>query len=357
MRDELLGISPRERDWVVVGASPESLLGRGFRQVGRDFPVFLHPRTGEEYALARTERKSGRGYGGFVVDAAPTVTLEEDLLRRDLTINAMARDSRRNIIDPHGGRADLRSRRLRHVSPAFSEDPLRVLRAARINARLSERGFAIDPETLALMRALSGSGELSELPAERLWVETEKALRGAAPEVYFQVLADCGAIAALCPAWRPSAPELGRLRRAARAGHSLPVRFAALLARQDREAIEAWCDVCKAPRQCRELALLSRARGMDCHCRSGGDALRLLENTDAWRRGARFEEFLQVCALCFGLRDAGRRRLLAARRASLSIDTGRWRARGLSGGAIGERVRESRLRRLDRLYALKPSAR
>ncbi|MGL5532391.1 MAG: multifunctional CCA tRNA nucleotidyl transferase/2'3'-cyclic phosphodiesterase/2'nucleotidase/phosphatase, partial [Plesiomonas shigelloides] len=194
VRDQLLGLNVTERDWVVVGATPEQLLAQGYQQVGRDFPVFLHPRTHEEYALARTERKQGQGYTGFVCHAAPDVTLEQDLLRRDLTINAIAQAEDGSLTDPYGGQQDLRDRWLRHVSPAFSEDPLRVLRVARFAARFAHLGFRVAPETLALMQQISASGELTHLTAERVWKETEKALNSAAPDVYFAVLRACGAL-------------------------------------------------------------------------------------------------------------------------------------------------------------------
>lgn len=199
VRDSLLNIPVVDHDWVVVGATPAELLALGYQQVGKDFPVFLNPDSHEEYALARTERKSGQGYTGFTCYAAPDVTLEEDLLRRDLTINAIARSAEGELIDPYGGVADLQARVLRHVSDAFGEDPLRVLRVARFNARFAHLGFRIADETLALMRQMAHSGELAALTAERVWKETEKALQSQSPQVYFQVLRDCGALAVLFP--------------------------------------------------------------------------------------------------------------------------------------------------------------
>src|ERR1700694_2038029 len=196
VRDELLGRPISDRDFVVVGATPEEMLAQGYRPVGRDFPVFLHPESGDEYALARTERKSGRGYHGFTFHVAPDVTLEEDLGRRDLTINAMARDESGKLIDPYGGERDLRAGILRHVSPAFAEDPLRVLRVARFAARFA---FTIAPETEALMRAIVASGELATLPAERVWQELSRALMEAKPSRFFAVLRACGALAQLLP--------------------------------------------------------------------------------------------------------------------------------------------------------------
>jgi len=199
VRDTLLGLPVKDRDWVVVGATPQEMLDAGYQQVGRDFPVFLHPQSREEYALARTERKSGSGYTGFTCYAAPDVTLEQDLLRRDLTVNALAQDENGTIIDPFNGQQDLRQRILRHVSPAFNEDPLRVLRVARFAARYAHLSFRIADETMTLMRDMTGAGELAHLTPERVWKETESALRTRNPQVYFQVLRDCGALKVLFP--------------------------------------------------------------------------------------------------------------------------------------------------------------
>lgn len=199
IRDKLLGLEPGDRDHVVVGATPEEMLAQGFKPVGRDFPVFLHPRTGEEYALARTERKSGRGYRGFVVDSDPSVTLEEDLARRDFTINAIAQDEQGDLFDPLGGARDVQARVLRHAGPAFVEDPLRVLRAARFMARFAGLGFAVAPETMALMREMAKSGELGELVPERVWQELARSLRSATPSAFLRTLRDCGALAQVLP--------------------------------------------------------------------------------------------------------------------------------------------------------------
>nr|WP_233092394.1 multifunctional CCA addition/repair protein [Serratia odorifera] len=244
VRDRLLKIPVFDHDWVVVGATPEELLALGYQQVGRDFPVFLNPNTHEEYALARTERKSGQGYTGFVCHAAPDVTLEEDLQRRDLTINAIAQTTDGELVDPYHGVDDLNARVLRHVSAAFSEDPLRVLRVARFAARFAHLGFTIAPETAALMRQMTDSGELSALTAERVWKETEKALQSDNPQVYFQVLRDCHALQVLFPEidalfgvpapekWHPEIDTgvhtLMTLAIAARLTPEIDVRFAAL---------------------------------------------------------------------------------------------------------------------------------
>ncbi len=199
VRDGLLGLPVKDKDWVVVGATPQQMLDNGYQQVGRDFPVFLHPDSHEEYALARTERKSGHGYTGFVCHADPDVTLEQDLQRRDLTINAIALDENGGYVDPWGGREDLERRILRHVSPAFNEDPLRVLRVARFAARYAHLNFRIADDTMSLMREMAARGELAHLTPERVWKETENALSARNPQVYFQVLRDCGALAILFP--------------------------------------------------------------------------------------------------------------------------------------------------------------
>jgi tRNA nucleotidyltransferase (CCA-adding enzyme) len=199
VRDRLLGLPAGDRDFVVVGQTQEAMLSRGFKPVGRDFPVFLHPLTGEEYALARTERKSGRGYRGFVVDADPSVTLEEDLGRRDFTINAIAEDDSGQLVDPFGGVRDIEGRVLRHVGPAFAEDPLRVLRAARFMARFASHGFAIAPDTMALMRTMVDSGELAELVPERVWQELQRALMSPTPSAFVRTLRDCGALGVVLP--------------------------------------------------------------------------------------------------------------------------------------------------------------
>ncbi len=244
VRDTLLDLPVSERDWVVVGATPGQMLALGYQQVGRDFPVFLHPESKEEYALARTERKSGNGYTGFICHAAPDVTLEADLLRRDLTINAIAQTVEGELVDPYHGRYDLQQRLLRHVSPAFQEDPLRVLRVARFAARFAHLGFHIAEETLALMQFMTREGELAFLTPERVWKETEKALATRSPHVYFQVLRDCGALAVLFPEidnlygvpapaqWHPEIDSgvhtLMTLMIAARLTPEIDVRFATL---------------------------------------------------------------------------------------------------------------------------------
>ena len=285
MRDELLGLPVADRDWVVVGSTPEEMARLGFRPVGKDFPVFLHPETHEEYALARTERKSGRGYKGFTVYAAPDVTLEDDLKRRDLTINAMARDEAGALVDPFGGEKDLRAGVLRHVSESFAEDPVRILRVARFAARF---GFRIADETMALMQAMVASGEADHLVAERVWQEFARGLAEAQPKLMFEALEQCGLRAKLLP-------ELEKVPR--NFSGPLPVRFALLCWPLAEAAIEALCDRLKVPNEERELALAA------CRCRpllaakTPGELLELFKRGDAFRRRERFGQLLQAAKL------------------------------------------------------------
>ena len=331
LRDELLGLPVKDRDWVVVGATPEEMLARGFKPVGRDFPVFLHPETHEEYALARTERKTGPGYTGFVFHAAPGVTLEEDLARRDLTINAMARGEDGLVVDPYGGRVDLERKILRHVSPAFAEDPVRILRVARFAARFAD--FAIAPETLALMRAMVDNGEVDALVAERVWQELARGLLEATPSRLFETLRACGALARLLPEldrlWGVPQradfhPEIDTgvhvmmvVDMAARLGLSLPARFAALthdlgkgltpadilprhIGHEQKSValLEPLCARLRVPADCRELArLVARYHG-DMHKVAElrpETKLKILERCDALRRPDRFLEVLGAC--------------------------------------------------------------
>lgn len=333
VRDDLLGIADSDRDWVVVGATPQIMLDNGFTPVGKDFPVFLHPTTKEEYALARTERKSGTGYKGFTVYATPDVTLEEDLQRRDLTINAIARDAEGNLVDPWGGVSDLHNRVLRHVSPAFAEDPLRVLRVARFAARFADQGFTIAPETQALMQAMSRSGELRELVAERVWREFDKALQTDQAQVFIQVLRDCGALAILLPEvdrlfgvpqpvqWHPEVDTgthtLLSLQQACLLSNDLAVRFAALMhdvgkgltprenwpqhIAHEHSGIPLIAEVCqrlRVPTECADLARLSCQYHTHCHqmqILKPATVLKTLEGLDAFRRPQRLQKFLQVC--------------------------------------------------------------
>jgi tRNA nucleotidyltransferase (CCA-adding enzyme) len=330
VRDELLGLPVVDRDWVVIGSSPEEMQSLGFKPVGRDFPVFLHPQTREEYALARTERKTGKGYLGFSFHAAPEVTLDQDLQRRDLTINAMARDEQGRLIDPFNGAADLRAGILRHVSPAFSEDPLRLLRAARFAARF---GFGIAPETLNLLRQISASGELQHLAVERVWQETERALGENRAPRYFEVLRECRALAELFPEIddlfgipqpMEKHPEIDSglhtmmvLEAACGLSADPEVRFAALVhdlgkattplaelpghkghERRGVALVEGLCARYRIPKSYRELAVMTARYHLDCHRLPelrAATVQRRLRELDAYRRPARFEKFLLAC--------------------------------------------------------------
>jgi len=328
VRDALLNLPVKDKDWVVVGASPAEMLALGFQQVGRDFPVFLHPDTQQEYALARTERKNGSGYTGFVCYAAPDVTLEQDLQRRDLTINAIAQDDEGRYYDPYNGRADIEQRQLRHVSAAFNEDPLRVLRVARFAARFAHLGFVIAGETLALMRSMAESGELSALTPERVWKETEKALETRMPQVYFQVLRDCGALAVLFPEldnlygvpapakWHPEIDTgvhtLMTLAIAAELSDEVDVRFATLFHDVGKALtppekwpshhghgpagvplVEQLCQRLRVPNAIRDLALLVTEFHDLVHTverQSPETLVALFDRIDAWRKPHRVEQ-------------------------------------------------------------------
>ena len=353
VRDELLGLPVVERDWVVVGATPDELVALGYRQVGKDFPVFLHPQSHEEYALARTERKTAPGYHGFAVRYSPDVTLEDDLRRRDLTVNAMARATDGTLIDPYGGRDDLNGRVLRHVSAAFSEDPVRILRLARFAARFAPLGFTIAPATTDLLIDMVRAGEAAALVAERVWAETAKALREARPAVYFATLADCGALAAVYPeiaalgAGSPRFAEaLATLDRAATGGAPLPVRFAALLLHLDSTAaVEALCARGRIPAEYRELAVAAR-RALDAEPVAASDPaalLAFLEGVDAFRRPERFADIVRA----LGAMQPGGSHPLAGRYAqaldaALAVVLEPEERAALRGPAIGARLREKR---------------
>jgi tRNA nucleotidyltransferase (CCA-adding enzyme) len=328
VRDELLGLEVKDRDHVVVGATPEELERLGFKPVGADFPVFLHPDTHEEYALARTERKTGRGYKGFTVYATPDVTLEQDLARRDLTINAMAKDETGRLIDPFGGAADLRAGVLRHVGPAFTEDPVRVLRVARFAARY---GFAIAPETMALMQEIVTNGEVDALVPERVWQEFARGLMERTPRRMLEVLAECGALPRLLPEWTRLDPNraLGALDAAVAQRLALPVRFAALLVGAAVETAAQAAARLRVPNDCAGLAVIAAGRcgHVSAAPRLGAEALvDVLQQVDAFRRPERFESFVDVCecdAIARGHADPKRRaRLLQALAAAQSIDAG-----------------------------------
>jgi tRNA nucleotidyltransferase (CCA-adding enzyme) len=349
VRDELLGLPAAERDWVVVGATPEELEHAGFRSVGREFPVFLHPETHEEYALARLERKTAPGYRGFTTRFSPDVTLEQDLQRRDLTINAMARSADGALVDPYGGQRDLELRLLRHVSPAFVEDPVRVLRLARFAARLATLGFKLAPETQALLRTMVANGEISALVPERVWREMQRALGEASPEVFFDLLQECGALAVLVPELHWGEAERSVLRRAVRIGAEPAVRFASLLATTPAEAIGALCERLRVPNEFRDLALLgARLQGRLAHAH-GLDApqmLELLEAADAFRRPDRFAQLLRVAQAASGLDDAGREAVTAALFTATSVTLPREQTAQLPGLAIAAAYRQARIERL-----------
>jgi tRNA nucleotidyltransferase (CCA-adding enzyme) len=396
VRDALLGRPSSDRDWVVVGASPEQLLALGYQPVGKDFPVFLHPQTHEEYALARTERKTAPGYHGFAFHAAPDVTLEQDLARRDLTINAMARDEAGQLHDPYGGERDLRDKVLRHVSPAFAEDPVRILRLARFTARFHD--FRVAPETLDLMRQMVEAGEVDALVAERVWQEISRGLMEAQPSRMFELLREVGALERLAPEIerlfgvpQPEAhhPEIDTgvhlmmvLDQCARLAAPLPVRYACLchdlgkgltpaeaLPRHighegrgvplARRLSERW----RVPSDCRELAELMAREHTHVH-QSGGFGpearLRLMERCDAWRRPERFEQLLLACECDargrLGLEDRDypqrprlQRDLQALQALDLSAVSAAALAAGKTGPAIGRAVQAARLQALEDL--------
>lgn len=354
VRDALLGLPVKDRDWVVVGATPDEMLARGFRQVGADFPVFLHPDTGEEYALARTERKQGHGYHGFSVYSAPDVTLEDDLRRRDLTINAMARDSEGQLVDPFGGQQDLHAKVLRHVSEAFAEDPLRVLRTARFAARFASLGFQVADATCKLMQRMVDQGEMEHLVAERVWQEMQRALMEKSPSVFFRVLDRCGALARLLP--ELAAPEalergLAALACLADSQASGPARFAGLLASLPAQTIDDRAAALKAPNDYRDLAVLTARRAGDLHrADTAEQQLSVLEDCDVWRRPERFAELLTVCrCLEKPLPEARIRQLKAAESVARSVDARQLMAEGHQGKALGQAIRLERLRRIQAL--------
>jgi len=328
VRDEMLGLPVQDRDYVVVGATPEEMVKRGFRPVGRDFPVFLHPQTHEEHALARTERKTAPGYHGFAFHAAPDVTLEQDLQRRDLTINAMARDEAGRLIDPYHGAEDLSRGVLRHVSPAFAEDPVRILRVARFAARF---GFTVAPETQALMAQMVRAGEADALVAERVWQELAKGLLEREPSTMFAILRDCGALERVLPQLDALYAEgradeaLRALDAAAEQAAPLDVRFAALVRALEPEAVEALCAKLRAPAACRDLGVLAARHGnalADAAHLEADELLVLFEAADAWRRPERFTALVQAALAGEPDSEPARQRLQRAHDAALAVDAG-----------------------------------
>jgi tRNA nucleotidyltransferase (CCA-adding enzyme) len=394
VRDRLLGRAVKERDWVVVGATPAELERQGFIPVGRDFPVFLHPTTKEEHALARLERKVGPGYRGFTTEYSPDVTLEDDLRRRDLTINAMAEDAAGNVIDPHAGQRDLAARQLRHVSEAFAEDPVRILRVARFAARYASLGFEVAAETLALMRRMVEAGEANALVAERVWAETEKALGEPNPEVFITVLRDCGALKVVYPEidalfgvpqpekWHPEIDsgvhQLMALREAVKLGGGVAVRFAVLMhdlgkavtppellpahhGHEDAgvELVERLCARLRVPNHLRELAVIAARYHTHVHRAlemRPDTVLRTLEACDALRRPERFADFLLACEadargrLGLEQREYPQRAFFAAAReraAAVTLTAGE--RTGLSGEKIGQELRRRRVAAIEAL--------
>ena len=388
VRDKLLGLPVKERDWVVVGATPAEILARGYKQVGKDFPVFLHPETHEEYALARTERKTAPGYKGFAVHAAPDVTLEQDLERRDLTINAMAETPDGRVIDPFGGRRDLEARRLRHVSPAFAEDPVRILRVARFAARLARWNFTVADETLALMKRMVDNGEVDALVPERVWQELVRALGEDHPARFFEVLRACGALVRLFPEIErlfgvPQPPRhhpevdsgvhtLMVLELAARLSPDPCVRFAALthdLGKGETPAeewphhhgheqrsvrlVQALCRRLRASNDYRDLAVLTARYHGHCHRAAElrpSTLLDTLQALDAFRRPQRFEQFLLACEADargrVGREDAPYPQaawLRAARQAAAAVNAAALADDGLQGEALARELRRLRL--------------
>jgi tRNA nucleotidyltransferase (CCA-adding enzyme) len=389
VRDRLLGMTPRERDWVIVGGTPEELESLGYRRVGASFPVFLHPDTGEEYALARTERKQGHGYHGFTVDFDPGVTLEEDLQRRDLTINAMALSGEGELIDPYGGATDLENRVLRHVSPAFREDPLRVLRVARFAARLAGHGFRVHEDTLELMRSMTASGELEYLAPERTWAEIADAMATSRPSRFVDVLRDCGALAVLLPevdrlfgvpqtpAYHPEIDTGEHIRLAmdfaAAEAWGPQVVFALLLhdlgkgltekqflpahyghEKKGVPLVEAVCERLRAPNSWRDLAVKVCALHLRTHRLLEArpeTVMDLIEEADLLRRPEVLPDYCRACEADYrgrkGLQDRPypqAHRLQAALQAALSIRARDLDTAGLSGPQVGEALRAARVR-------------
>ena len=388
VRDKLLGLEPRELDWVVVGGTPQDMLEAGYTQVGASFPVFLHPETKQEYALARTESKSGRGYHGFEVNFDPGVSLEQDLRRRDLTVNAMAMDDQGGLIDPFAGQVDLERRLLRHVSPAFSEDPLRVLRVARFAARLADLGFTVAPETRDLMQGLSESGELDALVPERVWQELEKALNDAHPARFIESLRDCGALAELWPEIHClfGIPQSGRYHPEIDTGvHVLmtldmawsmqadvEVVFACLMhdlgkgltpkdvlpAHRGHELaglplVEAFCERTRAPARFRKLAMVVCEHHLRCHRvmeMKAKKVLHLVEAVGGLRNREQFDWFLLACEADFrgrgGNTDAAYPQagyLRQALEATLAVSVADLAERGLSGPQIAGELHRRRV--------------
>lgn len=357
VRDELLGLPVKDRDWVVTGATPDEMLKQGYKQVGADFPVFLHPTSHEEYALARTERKDGQGYHGFTVYSAPDVTLEEDLKRRDLTINAMAKASDGTLIDPFEGKRDLESRQLRHVSDAFSEDPLRILRTARFAARLTPMGFGIAEPTMALMTAMAKAGEVDQLVPERVWQEIQRALHENEPGAFFTVLRDCGALASLIPELAASPEAFASAIRALRLAHQRDLkteaRFASLLsplAALPPGTAERRAKRLKAPNDCVAMARLVATMAPELASATPlqpEKILALLDAADAWRRPERFATLLNGLRCVLAEHQMPRlTQLESGLEAAQTVNPQALMAAGYAGQALGAAIHRDRLRRI-----------
>jgi tRNA nucleotidyltransferase (CCA-adding enzyme) len=355
VRDKLLGLPIKERDWVVVGATASDMLRLGYRQVGKEFPVFLHPKTSEEYALARMERKVQPGYKGFTFDISPEVNLESDLIRRDLTINAMAEDENGNLIDPYHGKQDLEKKILRHVSPAFSEDPVRILRIGRFLARYHHLGFHVAKETQALMQTMVSAGEVDALIAERVWKELDRALGEKNPEKFFETLADCGALVKLFPGLDLQGRGMQALRSAAHLSAPAVVRFAVLLhdSTDAKHLITILCNRYRAPNEYRELATLTahyhsealKTGSVNTRELMAEKVLKLFNGLDIFRREERFSKFLAACQAIAQANkiafDASK--LMACARAAKSFDVHELISQGLKSNELAVKIKEKRL--------------
>lgn len=352
VRDKLLGLPVKERDWVVVGATIEEMLQRGYKQVGKEFPVFLHPQSFEEYALARTERKIDLGYKGFSFTTTPTVSLEEDLERRDLTINALALDpDTQQIIDPYGGQKDIKNRVLRHVSPAFIEDPVRILRVGRFLARYTYLGFKVSAETIQLMQQMVTQGEVDALVAERVWKELERALGEKNPEQFFNLLAECGALSILFSQLDCQGAGMEALKAASLLSENSKVRFAALFHTQPPDVIRAICKRYRLPKAYQELGILT-ARYYKAALNAAGatadQLFSLLSSVDIFRREDRFQVFLLACeaiAKSQGIKF-DRQWVRECAEISKSVDVQTLLAQGFKGTQLANQLQEKRKQKI-----------
>ncbi len=352
VRDQLLGLPITERDYVVVGATIDEMLSKGFRQVGKEFPVFLHPKTNEEYALARMERKVKPGYKGFTFDSSPLVTLEDDLIRRDLTINAMAQTLEGELIDPYHGKADLEKKILRHVSLAFVEDPVRILRVARFLARYTSLGFSVAPETINLMQQMAAAGEVDALVPERVWKEWERALSEKNPEKFFAVLHDCGALKKLFPEISMNDAGMKALCEAEKLTDLPVVRFAALLHHLgSKSAVATLCKRYRVPNAYCELAqlvVLHADHALNAQHQSAAEMLALFNALDIFRREERFQQFLLACQSVARVRQVkfDSDWLTSCAHAAKSYNVQELLAQGLIGNQLVEKIKEEREKKI-----------